>query len=59
MTSAGACLRGIAWGPRAATEGGGEDVGDGEPPVWCAEEFVAIVAEFPTMFTSVSAVKEE
>ena len=38
-------------------ESGGEDVGDGEPPVCCAEEFVTLVAEFPAAVTSVSAVK--
>lgn len=56
MTSAGACLRGIAWGPRVDTEGGGEDEGDVELPVWCTAEFVPLVAEFAATFTSVSAV---
>lgn len=55
--SAGACLRGIAWGPRVDTERGGEDEGDGEPPVCCAEEFVPLVV-FPATFTSVSAVRK-
>lgn len=37
-------------------ERGGEDDGDGELPVGCAEEFVTLVAEFITAtFTSVSA----
>lgn len=58
ITSAGACLRGIAWGPRAAREGGGEDEGDGEPPVWCTAEFVKPMVEFPATLTSVSAVRE-
>lgn len=55
-TSAGACLRGITCGPREVIERGGEDEGDGEPPVGCAEAFVTLVAEFPATFTSVSAV---
>lgn len=54
--SAGACLRGITWGPREAMEGGGEDEGDGEPPAGCTEGFVTPVAELPVTFTSVSAV---
>lgn len=55
MTSAGACLRGITWGPRVATEGGGEDVGGVELPVWCAAEFVPALDEFPLALSSASA----
>lgn len=58
MTSAGACLRGIAWGPSVDTEGGGEDDGDVELPVWSAAGFVPLVAELAAMFTSASAVRE-
>lgn len=36
-------------------ESGGEDDGEGEPPVGCVEEFVTLAAEFPAMVTSVSA----
>lgn len=57
ITSAGACLRGIAWGPSVVMESGGEEDGEGEPPVGCVEEFVTLVAEFPAMVTSVSAVR--
>lgn len=55
MTSAGACLRGITWGPRVATEGGGEDVGDVELPVWCTAELVPPLDEFPLTLSSASA----
>lgn len=37
------------------TERGGDDEGDGEPPVWWTDEFVTLAAEFPATFTSVSA----
>lgn len=56
MTSAGACLRGITWGPREATEGGGEDVGDVELAVWCAAELVPPLDEFALTLSSASAV---
>lgn len=36
------------------TERGGDDEGDGEPPVWWTDEFVTLAAEFPATFTSVS-----
>lgn len=55
MTSAGACLRGITWGPRAATEGGGDDVGDAALPGWCAAELVPPPEEFPLTLSSASA----
>lgn len=55
ITSAGACLRGIAWGPMVATDGGGEDEGDAELTVWFTAGFVPLVAGFPAAFTSVSA----
>lgn len=34
---------------------GGEDEGEDDPPVWCAEEFVPLMVEFPAAFTSGSA----
>lgn len=40
------------------TERGGDDEGDGEPPVWWTDEFVTLAAEFPATFTSVSAVRD-
>lgn len=45
----------MAWGPRVDTEGGGEDDGEVELPVWSAAGFVPLVAELAAMFTSASA----
>lgn len=55
ITSAGACLRGITWGPRVAMEGGGEEVGGVELPVWGPAELVPLLDVFPLTLSSASA----